>query len=136
MNKNEIQLQELYSETLEELAKIPVGRYNLNDTKKPWFVRLFQRNKGWLDVVHDKDGSVALSVLSDSETHNPHWGPAKYIGIHKVSDDLYNLKYYMRSALSLHLVWGYDKGTTVDLVEAMEFATQVLSIVRQKNILK
>jgi len=135
MNKNEIQLQELYSETLEELAKIPVGFYNLNNSKKPWFVRLFQKNKGWLTVEHDKN-SIVISVFSDRNTHNPFWGPAKYIGIQKVSDDLYNLKYYMRSALSLHLVWGYDKGTAVDLVEAMEFATQVLSIVRQKNILK
>ncbi len=135
MNQNEIKLQELYSETLAELVKIPVGEYSLNNLKAPWFIRMFQRNKGWLSVKQGKDGIISLSVTSHSDTHNLFWGQAKFIDIFKSKGEYFLLS-YMSTALSLHLKWGYGTGSEIDLAEAFEFSLQILSSARRVGLLK
>ena len=80
-------------------------------------LKFFSFNNGWMSVDRE-DGKVKFMWTSGKDYHNLRGGrPCQMLDI---SDDGKLLAYY-RTALTLHMIWGYGKGTDKDLHDTILF---------------
>lgn len=104
------------AEKVRELAALTPGAYKI---RKPWWD--LRSRKGWVHVeatkpYRDESAGVSLMWTSARDTHQPLNGPAFCLSIETDG----RLSMYSRSAISMHIVWGYGRGGVDELREAVE----------------
>ncbi len=130
MTANDRQLQDLFRETLEELAKIPNGTHFYQDTALPWYSRLFGRNKSAIEVRHDIDGCIHLAIYTNRNSIQ-----GRAIVIKRTERGFYELRHFFIKGA--RLAWSHCKGDVYVLADGLCFSAYILkkyNSIKKKDI--
>jgi hypothetical protein len=107
-------------DVFQQLAQAPVGDHRVLSAFPAWHFWKKPERTGWLIVEKSGVDTVDVLWMTHRRTHQPHqpFGPAWSLTL----DASGRVRFYMESALSMHMIWSSMRGGDREMDRACRMA--------------